>query len=171
MLRILINDTERIFMMLFCLLAAFIVNLLLQKILFKNIIKNLSEKADITRIKFFQHLTTTAIWLIGIGLAFSFIPAFYTLSHTILAGAGLISIVVSLSSQQALSNIISGVLLIVYKPFKIGEKIKVGDIMGRVNDIDLRQTTLIDEVGNIIIMPNSNIGSQTIIKLIEKGND
>lgn len=171
MLRILVNDSERLFVVVLCLLASFVVNLLLQKIFFRNIIKKLSEKADVTRIRFFQHISTTAIWLIGIGLALSFIPAFQTLSQTILAGAGLISIVVSLSSQQALSNIISGVLLIVYKPFKIGEKIKVGDIIGRVEDIDLRQTTLIDEVGNIIIMPNSNIGSQTITKLVENKNN
>lgn len=167
MLKVLINDSERLFVVVLCLLASFVVNLLFQKIFFKNIIKKLSEKADITRIRFFQHISTTAIWLIGIGLALSFIPTFQTLSQTILAGAGLISIVVSLSSQQALSNIISGVLLIVYKPFKIGEKIKVGDIIGRVEDIDLRQTTLTDDDGNMVIIPNSTMSSQTITKIVQ----
>lgn len=167
MLREIINDTERFSIMLLCLLLAFIVNLLAQNLVFKNILRKLSEKSDITRIKFFQHITATAIWLIGIGLALSFIPAFQTLSHTILAGAGMISIIVSLSSQQALSNIISGVLLIVYKPFKIGEIIKVGDITGKVDDIDLRQTTLIDGDGNMVIIPNANISSQTITKIIK----
>ncbi len=166
MLKVLINDSERLFVVVLCLLASFVVNFLFQKLFFKNIIKKLSEKADITRIRFFQHISTTAIWLIGIGLALSFIPAFQTLSQTILAGAGLISIVVSLSSQQALSNIISGVLLIVYKPFKIGEKIKVGDIIGRVEDIDLRQTILIDDDGNTVIIPNSTMSSQTITKIL-----
>jgi small-conductance mechanosensitive channel len=85
-----------------------------------------------------------------------------------LAGAGLASIVVSLSAQQALSNIISGFLLIIYKPFKVGETIKMGDIIGKVEDIDLRQTTLIANDGNIVIIPNSIISSQTITKIVEK---
>lgn len=167
MFKQIINDSERIFIIILCLIITFLINFFIQKIVFRGIIKEISEKSDITRINFFKHLATTTIWVIGIGLALSFIPQLNTIGHTLLAGAGLASLVVSLSSQQALSNIVSGILLIIYKPFKINDTIKFGEIIGRVDDIDLRQTTLIDKDGNMVIIPNSVIGNQTITKIVE----
>ncbi|WP_223255546.1 mechanosensitive ion channel family protein [Flavobacterium sp. LM4] len=80
-----------------------------------------------------------------------------------MAGACVISLVAGLASQQALSNIVSGIFLVIFKPFKINDKITIDKFVDTVEDINLRQVVLKDAENNRIIIPNSVISNQIII--------
>ena len=86
------------------------------------------------------------------------------LGHSILAGAGILSLIAGLASQQALSNIMSGFLIVLFKPFKLNDRITFNDTYtGIVEEINLRQVVLRDIENNRIVVPNSVISSNVIV--------
>jgi small-conductance mechanosensitive channel len=71
---------------------------------------------------------------------------------------------VGFASQQAFSNIIGGVFIVVFKPFRVGDFIKVGkENPGTVEDITLRHTIINSLENRRIVIPNSIISSATIL--------
>ncbi len=76
-----------------------------------------------------------------------------------LAAAGF---AVGLAFQGTLSNFASGVLMLVFRPFKVGDVVNAGGVMGKVNEIDLFTTTLDTPDNRRIIVPNSAIAGGTI---------
>lgn len=132
----------------------------LRYILFR---KQSNKEYDATGFKFIKHLVITVIYILGFAFALIQIPEFKTIGHSFLAGAGVISVVAGFASQQALSNIVSGFFLVLYKPFKINDKITINNFVGMVEDINLRQVVLKDAENNRIIIPNSVISNQIIV--------
>lgn len=126
--------------------------------------RKLSDKEyDATGFKFLKHLVITIIYLLGFAFALIQIPEFKIIGHSFLAGAGVFSLVAGLASQQALSNIVSGIFLVIFKPFRINDKITINNFVGTVEDINLRQVVLKDAENNRIIIPNSVISNQIIL--------
>lgn len=125
-----------------------------------------SDKLNIdpTRYKFFRNAASFIIWLVAIAAIVSLIPKLKTLAITLFAGAGILVAIVGFAAQEAFSNIISGVFIVIFKPFRVGDLIKVGELdYGVVEDITLRHTILINFENKRIIVPNSVIGNHTII--------
>lgn len=131
----------------------------------KNINKLIVTKdIDPTSYLFAKKIITAIIYLIGFSLALVQIPEMKTVGHSMLAGAGIISLVAGLASQQALSNIMSGFLIVLFKPFKIKDKITFNNIYtGIVEEINLRQVVIRDYENNRVVVPNSLISSQVIV--------
>ena len=61
---------------------------------------------------------------------------------SIVAGAGLIGLTISLAAQETASNIFSGIVILIDKPFAVGDWILVGDVEGEVIDINFRSCLL-----------------------------
>ncbi|QEY32678.1 mechanosensitive ion channel [Synechococcus sp. RSCCF101] len=78
----------------------------------------------------------------------------------VIGGAGL---ALGLALQSSLSNVASGVILILQKPFQIGDFIEAGGAMGTVTDITLLSTTLQSPDNKVIIVPNGSVQSSNII--------
>lgn len=78
---------------------------------------------------------------------------------TILAAAGF---AIGLAFQGTLSNFAAGVMLLVFRPFKVGDMIVASGLTGKVNEIDLFTTTLDTPDHRRIILPNSSIFGSTI---------
>ncbi|MBS7253254.1 mechanosensitive ion channel family protein [Flavobacterium branchiicola] len=134
------------------------------KVLRYILYRKLNDKEyDATGFRFLKHLIITVIYILGFAFALIQIPEFKIIGHSFLAGAGVISLVAGLASQQALSNIVSGVFLVIFKPFKINDKITINNFVGTVEDINLRQVVLKDAENNRIIIPNSVISNQIIV--------
>jgi len=92
------------------------------------------------------------------------IPELRTYAITLFASAGIFVAMIGLAAQQAFSNIISGFFIVMFKPFRVDDVIKVGDLdYGIVEDITLRHTVINDFKNNRIVIPNSVIGAATII--------
>jgi small conductance mechanosensitive channel len=76
-----------------------------------------------------------------------------------LAAAGF---AIGLAFQGTLSNFASGVLMLVFRPFKVGDFIIAGGVSGKVNEIDLFSTRLDTSDNRRLIVPNSSISGGTI---------
>lgn len=126
--------------------------------------RNKRDNFDQTALKFVQRVINTTIYIVGIGSALTHIPEFKILGHSFLAGAGILSIISGLASQQILSNIFSGFMIVYFRPFRIGDKITFSNqYTGVVEDITLRETVLRDAENNRVIIPNSQVSSQVIV--------
>jgi small conductance mechanosensitive channel len=77
----------------------------------------------------------------------------------ILTGAGIIGLAISLGSQSLVKDFISGFFIISNGEFNVGDRVKIGDYEGEVQEINLRMTVLRDENGSLIYIPNSQIAA------------
>lgn len=118
---------------------------------------------DPTRYNFMKNASTAVI--IGAALAFTFyaIPSLRSLGTTLFAGAGIAAAAIAFASQQALSNIIGGVFLVIFRPFRVGDIIHVSSHSGEVEDITLRHTVIKSFENRRIIIPNAVMSNETIV--------
>lgn len=135
------------------------------KRLFKKFIgSKVTEDEDLTNYKFIEHSLSTIIYLVGFSLAIWRIPALEHVAQSMVAGAGILAIAVGFASQQALGNIISGLFIVIYKPYVINDRITLRtDLRGVVEDISLRHTVIRNFENQRIIIPNSVISNEVLI--------
>jgi small-conductance mechanosensitive channel len=119
---------------------------------------------DHTRYKFFKNAIDFIIYLIAIIVIFRSVPALKTYGNTLLTGAGVLAAIVGFASQSAFSNIISGIFLVIFRPFSVGDRVQIGQLYtGDVEDITLRHTVIRNFENRLIVIPNSVINNETII--------
>lgn len=97
-------------------------------------------------------------------LVFGTITALGTLGinvSALVAGLGLSGFALGFALKDTISNFVSGVLILVYHPFDIGDFIVVSGEEGKVSHIDFRYTTL-ENNEKIILIPNSLVFSKTV---------
>ncbi|HEY3430572.1 MAG TPA: mechanosensitive ion channel domain-containing protein, partial [Cyclobacteriaceae bacterium] len=85
-------------------------------------------KVDPTRFKFFKNAIDFIIYLIAIIVIFRYIPSLRTYGNTLLTGAGVLAAIVGFASQSAFSNIISGIFLVIFRPFGVGDRVQIGQL-------------------------------------------
>ena len=121
-------------------------------------------KDDVTRYNFFKNGISFIIWMLAIGAIISVIPSLKTLAITLFAGAGILMAILGFAAQEAFSNIISGIFIVLFKPFRVGDMIKVSSLdYGIVVDITLRHTIINNFENKRLIVPNSVISSEIIV--------
>lgn len=81
---------------------------------------------------------------------------------TLLTLFGLVSLAVSLSIQDILKNFVSGVYLLLEQPFSIGDRVKVRDVEGQVENIEIRTTQLHTDDGVQVFIPNSIVFAEIV---------
>lgn len=86
-----------------------------------------------------------------------------------LATLGIVGLALAFALQNILENFVAGILLLVRKPFRVGDQIRTGDFEGTVDDIDLRVTRLIDYDGEIVLIPNADVFTTPLINLTRRG--
>tara|TARA_Y100001970_G_scaffold137457_2_gene169182 strand:+ start:19688 stop:20182 length:495 start_codon:yes stop_codon:yes gene_type:complete len=94
-----------------------------------------------------------------------FITALGTLGvnvSAIVAGLGLTGFAFGFAFKDMLSNFISGIIIFIYEPFKIGDSVEIEKKIGKVVDINLRYVTLESDTGNILV-PNSICASKVVV--------
>jgi len=156
---------EQVVFALIVLAIAFLVSRLLRFLIgrfFKAAAQKL--KVDPTRYNFFKNAVDFIVYLIAAIVIFRSIPTFRAVGTTLLTGAGVLAAIVGFASQSAFSNIISGFFLVIFKPFSVGDRVKIGQLYtGDVEDITLRHTIIKDFENRRIVIPNSVISNETII--------
>ncbi|GAB5552081.1 MAG: mechanosensitive ion channel family protein [Saprospiraceae bacterium] len=116
-----------------------------------------------TNYLFLRHLSVGLIYTVGFGLALFQLPQFKTLAGSLLTGAGIIAVAMGFASQHALSNIVGGIFIVIFKPFKVNDRLTIGTRAGVVEDITLRHTVIRDFENRRIIIPNSVISNEVIV--------
>jgi small conductance mechanosensitive channel len=140
------------------LLAVFI-GYLVAKYLSRIVSGPICKRIDETLGKFIGRVIFYGVLLTVMGTVLSQIGFKMSGIATILAAAGF---AIGLAFQGTLSNFAAGVLLLVFRPFKVGDMINAAGVTGRVNEIDLFTTTLDTPDFRRIIVPNSSISGGTI---------
>jgi len=121
------------------------------------------DSGDITLYKYINYLVTAFIYLVGIILIALAIPALTNLAAAAGASAGAIALVAGVASQEGISNIVGGLFIAFFKPFRIGDIVKIGSsTMGRVEDINLRHTVIKDFQNVRIVIPNAMVNKENI---------
>ena len=121
------------------------------------------KESRITGLKFLHNTLSFLIYTMGVIAIIYTIPPLKDIGKTLFAGAGIFAAILGFASQQAFSNIIGGIFLVLFKPFRVGDLIRVGTINeGYVEDITLRHTVIKDFENKRIVIPNSLISTETI---------
>ncbi|MEX2572974.1 MAG: mechanosensitive ion channel family protein [Balneolaceae bacterium] len=119
---------------------------------------------DPTNYKFMQHALVGLVYVTGISFAIYLIPPLSHIAGSLIAGAGILAVAVGFASQQALGNIISGLFIVIYKPYRINDRVTIRtDLRGVVEDINLRHTIIRNFENQRIIIPNSLIGNEVLV--------
>jgi small-conductance mechanosensitive channel len=79
----------------------------------------------------------------------------------LVAGLGLTGFAVGFALKDIISNLLAGILIILYSPFRIGDRIRVGSYEGKVVEINLRYTVIENGEGKVLI-PNSTMFTNII---------
>lgn len=88
---------------------------------------------------------------------------------SILAGAGIIGLALGFAFQDIAANFISGVLMAVQRPIRVGELVETGSHFGVVQRIDLRTTELKNQQGLQVIIPNKDIFQSALLNYTRNG--
>ncbi|MDR0935334.1 MAG: mechanosensitive ion channel family protein [Oscillospiraceae bacterium] len=124
---------------------------------------NIKRKANITA-QYTARIVKVCILIAAAALIVLQIPALKTVITPILAGSGVLVLVVSLAAQESLSNIISGWFIVAFKTFEIGDRIHImsTDIVGNITDITLRHTIVKTFTNTEVVVPNSVMNKSNI---------
>lgn len=144
------------------LLVSIIVHQILRRTLI-GVEKRQKGNADRTKFNFLKNSVGIVVYSVAIILIINSIPGLRSLGTALFAGAGVIAAIVGFASQAAFSNIVSGVFIIIFKPFRVGDIVRVNTLMGTVTDITFRHTVIKDFENQRIIIPNSIISNETIV--------
>jgi small-conductance mechanosensitive channel len=109
---------------------------------------------DLTVENLIKQIVYYAIWLLGILIA---INALGFDPQTVATGVGLTSLALGFALQDILSNFVSGLLILVLRPFQLGDQIIIGDTEGSVERIELRATEIRTYDGRVILVPNAEL--------------
>ncbi|MBZ3934981.1 mechanosensitive ion channel family protein [Methanimicrococcus blatticola] len=120
-------------------------------------------RMDPTKFTMLKHISVGFVYIIGFILIFYTIPGLHALSSTLLASVGILGLVLGIAAQDTFGNIISGIALVFFQPFRVGDLITVGTNYGRVTDVNLRQTTILTADNRYILIPNSSLNKETVI--------
>jgi small-conductance mechanosensitive channel len=125
--------------------------------------------SDTTGLGFVNAFTQVLAYLVAFIVYAHLIPELRALGTSLLAGVSVISVVVGLAAQSTLSNLVAGISLVLYRPFRVGDSIQLnspkGVITARVRIVSLGHTALEDEEGNEVVVPNSVMASSVVVKL------
>ena len=106
-----------------------------------------------------------SILIITFGIT-NFLSTYHVDFGVLLAGVGVVGLVIALAAQDTLSNFFSGILLLLDQGFKTGDMIYFNETYCLIRDIGLRSTKIYDIINHvIIIIPNNALANQEILNL------
>jgi len=112
------------------------------------------------------HATTRiagyAVWVLGflVGL-----PMLGVSLSNLMVAFGALSIGIGLGLQKIAENFVSGLILLLSRPIKVGDRIRIGDVTGTVTDIHSRVTSIRTNDNIIILVPNGQLISEQVVNL------
>jgi len=140
-------------------ILAIIIGRLVRKNLYKLLIR-ISSRTSFSSL--FATITQIIILLVGLFIALDILQLNKAVS-SLLAGAGIIGIILGFAFQDITSNFIAGIYIALKKPFDIGHTVKTNDFIGNVEEIQLRSTTIRTFSGLHLMIPNRDIIQKPLI--------
>jgi small-conductance mechanosensitive channel len=123
---------------------------------------------DPTATTFLAQLLQVVVVLAAVILYAHLIPALRAVGSALLTGASVLSIVLGLAAQNTLANLIAGIAILLYHPFRLGDQLEIatpkGVVTGTITSVTLGYTLLETRTAEEIVVPNSVMASAVIIR-------
>lgn len=116
-----------------------------------------------------RFLADILLWVLRVLLFVAFIDKLGIGTSSFVAILGAMGLAVGLSLQGSLSNFAGGMLIIMFKPFKVGDTIEAQGVLGTVSEIQIFVTKLINGNNQTIFVPNGSLSNGTIINYSLQG--
>jgi len=152
-------------------LLALVIALGVSNVLFRRIERRMTDKGrDVKSLCYLRRGVKLVIYIICITAALRHVPGMNSIVTSVLAGSGIAAVVIGLASQQALGNVVSGAVLLVFRPFQVGDTIRylgpnADGVKGVVEEIGLRHTTIRTGEDKQLLIPNSLMNSNIVENL------
>ena len=121
-----------------------------------------SSKIDPTIVPMFY---STVVWTVRIFTLIAVLARFGVQTASLIAVLGAAGLAVGLALQGTLSNVASGIMLLILRPYKVGDVIDVGGIAGSVQRLDLFTTQLSNANNHKIVIPNAKVLGDTVTNI------
>lgn len=145
-------------------LVAWAVSRIVRAVIWQLIKHKKEDRFGRTSIQFFRNSVTFIIALLSIVYIIMSVPAFRSKATLIFSGAGIIAAIIGFAAQAALSNLIAGAFIVIFRPFRVGDYIKLDEArVGIVEDITLRHTVINNFENKRLIIPNSVISTDSVL--------
>ncbi len=117
-----------------------------------------------TILAFFRYVAVAAVYFAGFAVIVSNIPALSAGVNKVLAAGGILAVIGGLAAQEALGSVVSGLMILAFKPFVIGDVVRCVDtnISGVIEEITLRHTAIRTYENKRVIVPNSVMNSAIV---------
>jgi len=132
---------------------------ILWKLIQRVFIPRIQRNMDSTNAAFAETLLKFFVLSIGILAALS---AIGVQTSAVLASLGVVGLTIGFALRDTLSNIISGLLIFIDRPFTIGDLIEIDGKYGRVDRISLRTTRVVTPDGKMLAVPNAEVMNKTV---------
>ena len=127
------------------------------------------QRIDRMAASFLSKVASVFVWVVILMFYAHMIPALDRLSTALLASVSVASIVIGLAAQSTLANFVSGLSLIFYRPFRLGDRVQInaptGLETGIVEDVSLGYTVLQTFDNRRVIISNSVISNTVMVNL------
>lgn len=137
----------------FVLIVFFLLARFLKRVINRFILR-ISKKRSVGML--LPEIIRILVIIVGLYIALN-VLSLDKIAVSLLAGAGIVGLTLAFAFQDLTANFISGIYIDLNNPFEIGDIIKSGDIMGEVEEIGLRSTSIHTGEGLHILVPNKNI--------------
>ena len=162
------HPTLKVLIYVLAILIATVVLARLLKLMLKKLVAKLEKRdekytSSVSR-KMLVKFVIALIYALGIITAVNQIPRLTGTLATLLAGSGLLAVIIGFAAQESFGNLISGVFLSIFKPFDVGDRITLTEknITGYVEDITLRHTVIRTLSSTRALIPNAIMGSAIV---------
>lgn len=127
------------------------------------------DHVDRMAVKFLAKLARYGVYIFAFVAYAHFVPALSGLGAASLTSISVLSVILGFAAQNTLGNLIAGISLLLYRPFKLGDRLQVlaptGLETGIVESLTLGYTLLKTDDNRRVVVPNSLMASQTAINL------
>lgn len=117
-------------------------------------ISSIEEKRLDTLRKLFKSIVSYVLYFIAILTCLDMVGIKVT---TILAGAGILSLAVAFGAQSVVQDLMSGLFIVLENQYAVGEYVKIGQTLGKVEEIGMKTTKLSTYNGEVLVIPNGKI--------------
>ena len=143
-------------------IGTWIVVLILKK-LNNRLFRRLKERKEGLHLLFFEHVISVLIVVAGVVLSFSAFGGLGAIWKTILGGTAIVSAIVAFAAQDVIKDVLAGLMISLYKPFEIGNRVELEDgTVGVIADITMRHVVLNTLDTQRVIIPNSRLNTMRI---------
>lgn len=123
-----------------------------------------SREMMITFLNVLRRIVVCLIYFGGVMAIVGQVPGLNKIATSLLAGSGIAAVALSVAAQSSVGNLVSGMLIALFKPFRVGDMVRYldQDITGRVEEITLRHTIIRTLENKRLIIPNSTMNTEVI---------